>query len=124
MRSVFVLQGEVDLSRTEELRAELGRWHRASSPSATGREVTEWVVDCSGVTFLDCAGFSVLERFRLEFLDDQPLSLLSPPSTVCTSIDGLWILTMLLIRPGTVWLILYCSGSRMRSDFRKGDPDG
>ena len=28
--------------------------------------------------------------------------------------DGLWMLTMLLIRPGTVWLMLYFSASRTR----------
>src|SRR5688572_10532112 len=47
-----------------------------------------------------------------------------PRSTMCTSIDGLWILTILLIRPGTAWLMLYCSGSRIRSILRKGEPGG
>src|ERR1043165_8896351 len=37
--------------------------------------------------------------------------------------DGLWMLTMLEIRPGTVWLMLYCSASRTRSAFRKGEPE-
>src|SRR6185369_8866380 len=49
---------------------------------------------------------------------------LIPRSTVCTSIDGLWMLTMLLMRPGTAWLMLYCSGSRTRSALRKGEPGG
>src|SRR5580698_2340450 len=31
---------------------------------------------------------------------------------------------MLLMRPGTAWLILYCSGSRMRSILRYGEPGG
>src|SRR5205807_1678240 len=34
------------------------------------------------------------------------------------------MLTMLLIRPGTVWLMLYCSASRTRSALRYGDPGG
>src|SRR2546421_10454179 len=49
---------------------------------------------------------------------------LMPRSTVCTSIDGLWMLTMLLIRPGTAWLMLYCSASRTLSALRYGDPGG
>src|SRR5271157_4401775 len=46
---------------------------------------------------------------------------LRPPSTVCTSMEGLWILTMLLIRPGTALLRLYCSASRTRSFLSKGE---
>ena len=34
------------------------------------------------------------------------------------------MLTMLLMRPGTDWLMLYCSGSRTRSALRKGEPGG
>ena len=34
------------------------------------------------------------------------------------------MLTMLLIRPGTLWLMLYCSGSRTRASFRNLDPCG
>src|SRR5882672_3574140 len=45
-------------------------------------------------------------------------------STVCTSMDGLWMLTMLLMRPGTALLILYCSASRTRSALRNADPAG
>src|SRR5580698_10150938 len=45
-------------------------------------------------------------------------------STVCTSIDGLWMLTMLLMRPGAAGLMLYCSASRTRSILRKGEPGG
>jgi hypothetical protein len=49
---------------------------------------------------------------------------LRPPSTVCTSMEGLWMLTMLFTRPGAAWLRLYCSASRMRFMFRNGDPGG
>src|SRR5882672_6339239 len=49
---------------------------------------------------------------------------LMPPSTVCSSIDGLWMLTMLLIRPGTALLILYCSASRTRSLLSNGESGG
>src|SRR5260370_11202071 len=34
------------------------------------------------------------------------------------------MLTMLLMRPGTDWLMLYCSASRTRSTLRKGEPAG
>ena len=35
---------------------------------------------------------------------------LMPGSTTCTSIDGLWMLTMLWMRPGTPFCMLFCSG--------------
>jgi len=34
------------------------------------------------------------------------------------------MLTMLLMRPGTTWLMLYTSASRTLSAFRYGDPGG
>src|SRR5260370_1327498 len=34
------------------------------------------------------------------------------------------MLRMLLMRPGTDWLILYCSASRTRSALRNGEPAG
>src|SRR5438552_166383 len=34
------------------------------------------------------------------------------------------MLTMLPIRPGTAWLMLYCSASRTRSALRNGEPGG
>jgi len=43
---------------------------------------------------------------------------------VCTSIEGLWILMMLLIRPGAALLMLYCSASRTRSFLRCGESGG
>jgi hypothetical protein len=33
------------------------------------------------------------------------------------------MLTMLKIRPGTVWRMLYCSASRTRSAFKNGEPE-
>src|ERR1035437_2205837 len=34
------------------------------------------------------------------------------------------MLTMLLMRPGTAWLMLYCSASRTRSALSNGEPGG
>src|SRR5580658_1830555 len=34
------------------------------------------------------------------------------------------MLTILLTRPGELWLMLYCSGSRMCSGLRYGEPGG
>jgi hypothetical protein len=34
------------------------------------------------------------------------------------------MLTMLLIRPGTAWFMLYCSAWRTFSMLRKGEPGG
>lgn len=54
--------------------------------------------------------------------DDDRGPVLVPGSTVCTSIDGLWMLTMLWIRPGTPFVMLYCSASRTRDALRDGEP--
>ena len=94
------------------------------------------MADPAAILVIDETGFlkkgtkSALSEPTLRVLCPPPAAritaapVLRPRSTVCTSMDGLWMLTMLLMRPGTVWLMLYCSASRMRPALRKDEPGG
>jgi anti-anti-sigma factor len=59
VRTVFVLQGDIDFESAPALAAELLVWHAAQQEQAT-----LWVLDASGVTFIEAAGLRVLEEFR------------------------------------------------------------
>ena len=48
----------------------------------------------------------------------------NPRSTGWNSIEGLWMLTILEIRPGTAWLMLYTSGVLILSLLSIGESGG
>jgi anti-anti-sigma factor len=57
--TTFFLLGEIDLASCTEVTHSLRQWRQASVAS-------RWVADCSGVTFMDAAGYTVLEALAAE----------------------------------------------------------
>jgi anti-anti-sigma regulatory factor len=78
---LFRLEGEIDLARAPSLLEDLRRWYRETAADRPADQA-RLAIDCGDVTFIDAAGFSALDDFRIDVLGGRRLMLVDPSMAV------------------------------------------